>query len=297
MPIFDEEPDFLSQEQPQQQTQEPRYIETGSKVPGKKFDRWRKFDRQQNPQPTDSTTLIVDRLLNESGIAEGPSVAPEVKGGIRVLPVSEFRVTHQEEGKFCTRFILSWLDNPQMVLWQPQYAIYTYAQQTAVRWHGQNLNSTIWEGPLQDPVLTVAAPCEVIVWGYQRQPVVFAIQTRLSNGMVSSPETMPTCSRTCDPHWFADRTITASYSCTIDDETIWADATAGAITITLFDSLQLPKGRTYTVKKIDTSANTVTVQGFTTAQTIDGAVTHVIGTAYQSNEFRNDRANGKWWIV
>lgn len=296
MPIFDDIPNFLKDlEEPNPQPEE-RYVETGSKK-SKKFDRWKKFERQDNPLPDRANSLVVDRLLNESGVAEGPTVAPEIKGGIRVLPVSEFRVVHQEEGKFCTRFILSWLENPQMTLWQPQYAVYTFAQQTALRWHGQNLNSTIWDGPLQDPVLTVAPPCEVVVWGYQRQPVIFAVQTRLSNGMVSDPATMPTCARTCDPYWFRDRTVTASYSATIDDETIWADATAGNITITLFDCRQLSKGRTYTVKKIDSSANTVTVQGFTTAQTIDGAVTYVIGTAQQSNDFRNDRTSAVWRIV
>lgn len=299
MPIFDEEPDFLAETEAlnQPQLEGPSYVETGGKEKGKKFDRWRKFDRQQNPLPGRANTLVMDRLLNESGEAEGPSVAPELKGGIRVLPVSEFRVIHQVEGKFCTRFILSWLENPQMVLWNPQYAVYTFAQQTALRWHGQNQNSTIWGGPLQDPVLTVAAPCEVVVWGYQRQPVVFAVQTRLSNGMVSAPETMPTCARSCDPYWFKDRTVTANYSVTVDDETIWADATAGNITITLFDCLQLAIGRTYTVKKIDASANTVTVQGFTTAQTIDTAVTYVIATAQQSNEFRVDRTAAVWRIV
>lgn len=260
-----------------------------------RFDRWQKFANRDNPDNS-VNTLIVNRLLNESGESEGPNIAPEVKGGIRVLPVSEFRIVHQEEGKYCTRFILSWLENPQMTLWQPHYAVYTYAQQAAVRWRGENLNSTIWSGPLQDPVLTVAPPCEVVIWGYQRQPVVFAVQTRLSNGMVSSQDSMPTCGATCDPYWFADRTVTASYSCTIDDETIWADATAGAITITLFDSLQLPRARTYTVKKIDTSANAVTVQGFNSQQ-IDNAATYVISTPYQSNEFRNDRTNGKWWVV
>jgi hypothetical protein len=90
--------------------------------------------------------------------------------------------------------------------------------------------------------------------------------------------------------------VTASYSCTIDDEVILADATSGAITITLFDTAQLPIGRKYTVKKIDTSANAVTVQGFNSQQ-IDNAASYVNGTAYQSNDFQNDRVNSKWWIV
>ena len=276
MPIFDEEPDFLAETEAlnQPQLEGPSYVETGGREKGKKFDRWRKFDRQQNPLLGRANTLVVDRLLNESGEAEGPSVAPELKGGIRVLPVSEFRVIHQVEGKFCTRFILSWLENPQMVLWNPQYAVYTFAQQTALRWHGQNQNSTVWGGPLQDPVLTVAAPCEVVVWGYQRQPVVFAVQTRLSNGMVSSPETMPTCARSCDPYWFKDRTVTANYSVTVDDETIWADATAGNITITV-PSAAGRESHWFELIRIDDSANTVTVVP-TGSETFSGMTDYVM---------------------
>lgn len=300
MPIFDDQPDFLKPRErdiPADLPQETKIVETANrKRGGRKFDKWEKFATADNPS-SDTTTLIVDRILNETGEAEGPGVSPEAKRGIRVIPPSQFKIVHQVEGKFCTRFVLSWLERPEMALWQPQYAIYTYAQQAMVRWHGQNVDSPIWDGPLQDPTMATMSPCEVIVWGYQRQPVVFSIQTRLSNGLVSSLDAMPTCAANCDPYWFADKTVTANYSCTIEDETIWADATAGNITITLFDCAQLARCHTYTVKKIDSSANTVTVQGFTTAQTIDTAVTYVIATAQQSNEFRNDRTNTVWRIV
>lgn len=296
MPIFDEEPDFLKEpeDQPDQEG-DFRMVETRS-VAGKSGQR-AKFERRDNPRSIGSTTLIVDRLLNESGEAEGPSVAPEIKGGVRVLPVSELKVVHQEECKFYTRFILSWVDNPQMSLWQPQYAVYTFAQQTALRWHGQNLNSA-WDGPLQDPTLTVASPCEVVVRGYQRQPVIFAVQTRLSNGMVSMPETMPTCASTCDPYWFKEKVVTGNYTCTIDDETIWVDATAGPITITLFDCRQLARGHTYTVKQIAGFGNAVTAQGAVAGQNIDGAATYVLVVAWlYAQSFRNDRTNAVWRIV
>ena len=303
MPIFDESPDFLKpQDRREDRTKDPqdftRIVETRNRAKRKE-----RFDPEQEKvsnvitPSTDITSLIVYRLLNRTGQAEGPNVAPEVQRDIRVMPPSQFRITQQIEGKYCTRFILSWLERPEMELWQPQYAIYTYAQQTVVKWHtGQNVDSPIWDGPLQDPTLATKSPCEVVVWGYQRQPVVFAIQTRLSNGLVSSLEAMPTCAASCDPYWTSTRTVTASYSCTIDDETILADATSGAITITLFDALQLPIGRIFRVKKIDTSANAVTVQGFNSQQ-IDNAASYVISTAKQSNDFQNDRVNSKWWVV
>lgn len=300
MPPFDGTPDYLSDEE-QPENRRVVMVETApqkhkEKSTDERFERWRKFTESDPDKSSGTDHLIVYRMLNQRGRAEGPNVAPEVIRGIRVLPPTEFRIVYQEEGKYCTRFILAWVENPAMTLWQPQYAIYTFANQTAVRWHGQNLNSTIWQGPLQDPVLTVSSPCEVIVWGYQRQPVTFAIQTRLSNGLISSTDAMPTCAAQCDPYWSRVRTVTASYSCTIDDEVILADATSGAITITLFDLRQLPIGRKYTVKKIDTSANAVTVQGFNSQQ-IDNAASYVNSTAYQSNDFENDRANGKWWVI
>jgi formylmethanofuran:tetrahydromethanopterin formyltransferase len=68
------------------------------------------------------------------------------------------------------------------------------------------------------------------------------------------------------------RLVTASDTITTDDYVIIADATAGAIVLTLPNAAT---GGEHVVKKIDGSANTVTVDGLG-GQQINGAPTYVL---------------------
>lgn len=81
------------------------------------------------------------------------------------------------------------------------------------------------------------------------------------------------------------RTVTATGSLNTDDGTIYADATAGAIVLTLpAASAALREIR---VMKIDASANTVTVQR-AGADTINGATTSVLSTQYAGKSYVPD---------
>lgn len=71
------------------------------------------------------------------------------------------------------------------------------------------------------------------------------------------------------------------------------DATSGNITVNL--PAATGKGRLVTIKKIDSSTNTVTIDGSGT-ETIDGATTYVLSTQYQSIQII-DAASGIWEIV
>lgn len=76
--------------------------------------------------------------------------------------------------------------------------------------------------------------------------------------------------------------ISANYTATINDEIIYADATAGAITISLpqqssVSSTTVAKG--YTIIKIDSSTNTITVDPYST-ETINGAATEELSSQY-----------------
>jgi hypothetical protein len=86
-------------------------------------------------------------------------------------------------------------------------------------------------------------------------------------------------------------TKTANYTITSSDYTIGANATSGAITITLPTAV----GTTaiYNIKKIDSSANTVTIAP-SSSQTIDGAATVVLSYQYQSFMVQSTGAN---WII
>jgi hypothetical protein len=95
----------------------------------------------------------------------------------------------------------------------------------------------------------------------------------------------------------AELTKTANYTITTADLdgsgrlVLYADATSGAITITLPTVANL-SGRVVTIIKTDASANVVTVQGVT--QNINGAATYTITPQYNSAEFRA-RTGGQYY--
>lgn len=92
---------------------------------------------------------------------------------------------------------------------------------------------------------------------------------------------------------FATATKTTNYTITSSDTVIFADATSGNVTITLPLASGLPGYRFY-VKRIDDSANTVTVQR-TSSDTIDGETSHELGVQYMSVTLVSNGSN--WFII
>ena len=88
----------------------------------------------------------------------------------------------------------------------------------------------------------------------------------------------------------AVRTITESYTVSDVDELILADATSGAITVTLPKAVD---GRTIYTKKIDNS-NNVTI-ATTGSETIDGQAQQTISTQWDTVEVISDGSN--WFII
>ena len=87
-------------------------------------------------------------------------------------------------------------------------------------------------------------------------------------------------------------TKTSAYTITATDSVILANATSGAVTITLPTAASI-SGRQYTVKKID-AVNNVTL-ATTSSQTIDGSTTQVITSQYDSITVVSDGTN--WHII
>jgi hypothetical protein len=85
-----------------------------------------------------------------------------------------------------------------------------------------------------------------------------------------------------------------AYTLTTLDHTILANANTTPFTLTLPSAATSGSGRAYTIKKIDATANTVTIST-TSAQTIDGASTFTINTAYSGVNLQSDGSN--WWII
>lgn len=87
-------------------------------------------------------------------------------------------------------------------------------------------------------------------------------------------------------------TKTGNYTATTVDCTILGNAATGNITITLPTAASVA-GRFYVVKKIDSTANTVTV-ATTSAQTIDGQSSKVLSIQYDGIQVQSDNAN---WVI
>lgn len=87
-------------------------------------------------------------------------------------------------------------------------------------------------------------------------------------------------------------TKTAAYTISEGDNTIMADATTAAFTITL-PKAALFGGRRFTIKKIDSSAHAVTIDGDGT-ETIDGAATVSLASQWA---FRTVVSDGTAWFI
>jgi len=89
----------------------------------------------------------------------------------------------------------------------------------------------------------------------------------------------------------AYRSVTASGNVVSGDYLIIADATAGAITMTLPPAALVP-GRIYTFKRINAGANAVVVDGYG-SETIDGALTQTLGSQWSGVTIMS---NGTAWF-
>lgn len=89
------------------------------------------------------------------------------------------------------------------------------------------------------------------------------------------------------------KSVTASATANTTDNVYLADATSASLTITLPDAI-INKDQIVVVKKVDTSVNTVTIDG-NGAQTIDGAATVVLSTQYHFRVMVSDGSN--WHVI
>jgi len=87
--------------------------------------------------------------------------------------------------------------------------------------------------------------------------------------------------------------VTASATLGSSDCMIIADATAGEVTINLPSVASAGVGRTYYIKKVDSSNNSVVVDGDGT-ETIDGSLTQTIDAEESLTITCN---NSEWWVI
>jgi hypothetical protein len=89
------------------------------------------------------------------------------------------------------------------------------------------------------------------------------------------------------------RTVSANSTLAANDSVLFVNAATGPRTVTLPTAVAI-SGAQYTIKKIDSSANGVTVDGVG-AETIDGAATYVLTLQWRYVILVSDGAN--WMVV
>jgi hypothetical protein len=87
-------------------------------------------------------------------------------------------------------------------------------------------------------------------------------------------------------------TKTANYTLVATDYTVLGNATTASFSLTLPTSVGAT-GQVYIIKKVDSTANTVTITT-TSSQTIDGSASKVLSSQYDGFQLQSDGAN---WII
>jgi len=91
---------------------------------------------------------------------------------------------------------------------------------------------------------------------------------------------------------FAVKSVTANYTATASDRVILCDATSNSMTVSLPSASGIT-GRVYTIKKVDSSANTVTIDPNGT-ETIDGSSTYSLSSQWDFVTIVSDGSN---WVI
>lgn len=90
------------------------------------------------------------------------------------------------------------------------------------------------------------------------------------------------------------RTITANDNLVAGDQVLMVDTAAGNVVVTLPSAADVVVGAVYTVKRITSDANHVTIDPVG-AETIDGDGSILMNTALESQNIYSDGTN--WWVL
>ncbi len=159
--------------------------------------------------------------------------------------------------------------------------------------------------PLTDATRVTHTPARGDVWTTPEHDTGGKLDetgTRLHTAVVSASQPSPalpgllwldTSSSSGAAGIIAVVTKTGDYTATASDTVILVDASSAAVTITLLTAVG-NKGRVFYVKKIDSSANVVTIDG-DGSETIDDATTQILTSQYDAVMIVSDGV--EWFIL
>jgi len=204
---------------------------------------------------------VTQTLINVSGGTEiGSSLPPKQSGQFRIPFVKNLRLGPISSYFGGTQFTILW-DEPDTTESISHYNVYLAGSLAG--------NNT----PL-GPYSSTTSPALFRVTPSQASIITFFVQTQLHNGNVSQIESSPSVTAMATPPQiktgditpgtifpsFAgqERDVSGDYPAAIGDSVIFCDSTLGSLTI---KAPPTPTGgQFFFVKKIDATANTVTIQ-------------------------------------
>lgn len=254
------------------------------------------FEPSEDPYFTDRGESLNNRSLS--------SVSPPLRAGVHIPQITELQIVRQVEITGGTQVSLTWLSDPIGEIYKPSYAIYGCSGSTFT-WSDTQTSSldlsqvngaAVLLGTCSYPPITVTIP------GYLQQRMTIFVITRLLNGYQTQFEDSPSVSIQANPVntlWFrptANFEIMPQWLNGINRVWVVADATAGAIAVTVPNIPQVCDGFQVLVKKTDASANAVTVTA-KTGQLIDGAATNVLAAQWDTVDMYADYFTSLWRVA
>jgi hypothetical protein len=219
------------------------------------------------------------RLVNQNKSYEGGGIPPKPQGGFRVPTVDNLRVARQIPVLGGSLVTLTFDEENTGV--KTLYYAMAYMGQDMSAWASQNLldESINKAKVIQGPYIFFGSPITLFLQSEVQIPAFITVTTREPGGVISQLEAQPGKSVIVEPQGAYYQSYTASATLPYNKHGFVAlvDPTAAARTMTLPPISQCIDGYLTTVKNLaPASPNTVTVQGFAAAQTIDGAVSGIV---------------------
>lgn len=245
----------------------------------------------------------VKRFLNQQGAYEGAGLPPYPMAGQRIPAPSGFAINYIEPQPHGVRVVVGWNVDPSSPALV--YRLNVYANNGLIRWSlNQNVNdyTTELDRSMRTAqiYITKASTADLFIPCSFSTQVTIALGAQTTGGIISLDELSSTVSFLAEPlgdSWVKTYTAAAVALRYDQPELALCDATAAPQTVTLPRISGTIHGQRYTVKKIDASANAVTVVPEVAAELIDGAANSIITVRYTALTYVADRGTNLWWII
>lgn len=247
-------------------------------------------------------TTRVKRFLNQQEAFEGAGLPPYPRAGQRIPAPTGFSLKYWKNDIDGARCVLTWDVDPNV---PPQYyRLNVWKNGGEIRWNTNNpmdTNDIMRNKVLSQSSIVAQPPADIWIPSLVRTPVVISLGAVTTGGIVSIDEFSSTVSAVIEPletsevrRYNSPITVNLQYD---RPEVCLVDANSAPVVVNLPPLSTTLHGRRYVIKKLDASANAVTVTPGVAAEVIDFLPTQVINVQLESIEVVADRIQNMWWII